>query len=75
MEVHKFLLEFDADEFPQEFGPWISIEKHDPPFKVRELHLMRKLGIIQIRQRIVGEPLHYRLTLKATKTLKGKTNE
>jgi len=63
MKTIDFLREFDEDQFPMEFGPWISFVEHDPPFNKSTLNQMEKQGIIEINKN-TGL---YRLTRKATK--------
>ncbi len=60
--IKNFLADMAPEDFPSEFGPWLSCSSFDPPFKRRELRLLRKLSIIQYNERKKA----FRLTVKAT---------
>jgi hypothetical protein len=62
MKASEFLKEFDGSQFPDEYGPWIAIDSHDPPFTMSQLKRMEKQGIIVMD---TGKTC-YKLTLKAT---------
>lgn len=63
MKAIDFLRGFDEKHFPQQVGPWIAIDAHDPSWTHAELKQMERQNLIQLN----FEDTHYRLTLKATK--------
>ena len=67
----KDFLEFmdDKEDFPEEYGRWISFEVFFPPFTARELRQMVKQGIIQAD--FIGK--QFRLTSKATAIRDGRS--
>jgi hypothetical protein len=64
MKASEFLKEFDGSQFPQECGPWVGLDDHDPPFTMAQLRQMERQGIIEFDS---GRTC-YCLTLKATET-------
>lgn len=62
MTPEEFIKEFEDDQMPEEFGPIMTIDNHDPPFKKGDLRKMHKAGIIVLDD----ANWTYRLTLKAT---------
>lgn len=69
MSPEEFLAEFEDADFPSEYGPWISRERHDPKFTLKELDSMRRQGLIEIRRR-TGTPVRFRFTLRASELRK-----
>jgi hypothetical protein len=65
MKIADFLAEMPEEFFPQELGPDIRTDSHDPPFTKSVLRRMEKSGII-----VMIAPDRYCLTLKATAVLR-----
>lgn len=68
MKPSDFLAEFDDVYFPKHYGVWITLDAHDPPFKMDELRSMRRRGLIDLNE----SEGKYRLTIEATKLRFGK---
>lgn len=68
MSISSFLAEIPTENFPQEFGPWMSYEQFDPQFPSYQLAFMNKSGIVELDE----FNKRFRLTLKATKFLQKK---
>lgn len=54
MTPEDFLAEFEDDQMPDELGPEINLDTHDPPFKKKELREMAKLGFIILDDKNFG---------------------
>ncbi len=65
----EFLMEFGPDQFPSEFGPWITRDQHDPMWTMAALRAMARQGIIELS---TDGTYTYRLTLKATRVMRGE---
>ena len=62
MKIKDFLAEFCEDHFPQEFGPWVGFDDHDPAWTNVQIRDMAINGVIDVD----WPNDRYRLTTKAT---------
>lgn len=68
MKPSDFLAEFDDCFFPKNYGVWITLDAHDPPFAMEELISMQRRGLIELNE----AKEKYRLTIEATKLRFGR---
>jgi hypothetical protein len=61
MTIKNFVAEFDAEDFPSQYGRWRKFEDHDPPFSHPQLRKMQQCGVIELD----ADKPRFRLTLKA----------
>lgn len=58
----KFLAGMRSQDFPSEFGPWLSCSSFAPSFKRKDFRWLKKLSIIEYKEKKKA----FRLTTKAT---------
>lgn len=58
----KFLAGMRSRDFPSEFGPWLSCSSFAPSLKRKDFRLLKKLSIIEYKEKNKV----FRLTVKAT---------
>lgn len=58
----RFLTGMRSQDFPSEFGPWLSCSSFAPSFKRKDFRWLKKLSIIEYKEKNKV----FRLTVKAT---------
>lgn len=64
MTAESFLADFEAEDYPSEYGPWLMRAHFDPPHTMTTLRRMHAQGLIELDEGCLGGA-RFRLTLKA----------